>query len=88
MDDFGYAEVPIKLTDGGQGEILRDHVRDGQRLAEPDPADRAQILRELPDQMREEAQHSGLPDTVESSLRTRPRDLLGARAVTVEQALP
>ena len=52
------------------------------------PADRAQILRELREQMREEAQHSGLLDTVESSLRTRLRDLLGAQSVTVEQALP
>ncbi len=51
-------------------------------------ADRAQILRELRDQMREEAQHSGLLDTVESSLRTRLLDLLGVQAVTVEQALP
>jgi hypothetical protein len=52
------------------------------------PADRAQILRELRNQMREEAEHSGLLDTVESSLRTRLRDLLGAQSVTVEQALP
>ena len=52
------------------------------------PADRAQILRELRNQMREEAEHSGLLDTVESSLRTRLRDLLGVPSVTVEQALP
>ena len=52
------------------------------------PADRAQILRELRDQMRQEAEKSGLLDTVESSLRTRLRDLLGAEAVSVEQALP
>lgn len=52
------------------------------------PADRAQILRELRNQMREEAEKSGLLDTVESSLRTRLRDLLGADNVTVEQALP
>ena len=52
------------------------------------PADRAQILRELREQMREEAEKSGLLDTVESSLRTRLRDLLGVENVTVEQALP
>jgi hypothetical protein len=52
------------------------------------PADRAQILRELRDQMRQEAEKSGLLDTVERSLRTRLRDLLGAEAVSVEQALP
>jgi hypothetical protein len=52
------------------------------------PADRAQILRELREQMRQEAEKSGLLDTVESSLRTRLRDLLGVENVTVEQALP
>jgi hypothetical protein len=52
------------------------------------PADRAQILRELREQMRQEAEKSGLLDTVESSLRTRLRDLLGAESVSVEQALP
>ncbi|MEY3895948.1 MAG: hypothetical protein RLZZ214_1468 [Verrucomicrobiota bacterium] len=51
-------------------------------------ADRAQILRELREQMRAEAEKSGLLDTVESSLRTRLRDLLGVENVTVEQALP
>jgi hypothetical protein len=52
------------------------------------PADRAQILRELRSQMREEAEKSGLLDTMESSLRTRLRDLLGTESVSVEQALP
>lgn len=52
------------------------------------PADRAQILRELREQMRAEVEKSGLLDTVENSLRTRLRDLLGAENVTVEQALP
>lgn len=52
------------------------------------PADRAQILRELREQMRLEAEKSGLLDTVESSLRTRLRDLLGVENVSVEQALP
>jgi hypothetical protein len=52
------------------------------------PADRAQILRELREQMRGEAEQSGLLDTVEISLRTRLRDLLGVNDVTVEQVLP
>ncbi|MES2439546.1 MAG: DUF4230 domain-containing protein [Verrucomicrobiota bacterium] len=52
------------------------------------PADRAQMLRELRNQMRLEAEQSGMLDTVEATLRTRLRDLLGAESVTVEQALP
>ncbi len=52
------------------------------------PADRAQILRELRNQMREEAQRSGMLETVESTLRTRLRDLMGVDAVTVEQRIP
>ncbi len=52
------------------------------------PADRAQILRELRAQMKEEAQRSGLLDGVEATLSTRLRDLLSAESVRVEQALP
>ncbi|GAA5130454.1 hypothetical protein GCM10023212_40160 [Luteolibacter yonseiensis] len=52
------------------------------------PTDRAQILRELRNQMREEAERSGMLNTVESSLRTRLRDLMGAQDVTIEQSLP
>lgn len=52
------------------------------------PADRAQILRELRNQMKKEAEESGLLDTVEATLRTRLRDLLGAETASVEQALP
>jgi hypothetical protein len=52
------------------------------------PADRAQILRELREQMRQAAETSGMLDTVESTLRTRLRDLLGAESVSVEQVLP
>jgi Protein of unknown function (DUF4230) len=76
-------------------EILSVELTDFDILSEDDgwlnkvqPADRAQILRELRDQMRLEAEQSGLLDTVESTLRTRLRDLLGASQVTVEQALP
>jgi hypothetical protein len=52
------------------------------------PEDRAQILRELRTQMRMEAANSGMLTTVEDSLRTRLRDLLGVENVTVEQELP
>jgi hypothetical protein len=52
------------------------------------PADRAQILRELRNQMREEAERSGMLETVESTLRTRLRDLMGVDAVSVEQQIP
>lgn len=52
------------------------------------PSDRAQILRELRNQMRLEAEQSGLLDTVAATLRTRLRDLLGVDQVTVEQELP
>lgn len=52
------------------------------------PEDRAQILRELREQMREEAAKSGMLDMVEATLRTRLRDLLDADAVEVRQLLP
>jgi hypothetical protein len=52
------------------------------------PEDRAQILRELREQMRQEAEKSGMLDTVDATLRTRLRDLLGAESITLEQALP
>jgi Protein of unknown function (DUF4230) len=76
-------------------EILSVELTNFDVLSEADgwlnkvqPADRAQILRELRDQMRLEAEQSGLLDTVEGTLRTRLRDLLGADQVAVEQALP
>jgi hypothetical protein len=76
-------------------EVLSVELIDYDVLSEDDgwlnkvqPADRAQILRELRNQMREEAEKSGLLDTVERSLRTRLRDLLGVESVSVEQALP
>lgn len=72
-------------------EILSVELLDFDVLSEDDgwlnkiqPADRAQILRELRSQMRSEAEQSGLLNTVESTLRTRLRDLLGVRDVTIE----
>lgn len=52
------------------------------------PEDRAQILRELREQMRQEAERSGMLDTVEATLRTRLRDLLGVESVTVAREMP
>lgn len=76
-------------------QILSVELVDFDVLSEDDgwlnkvqPEDRAQILRELREQMRREAEQSGMLDTVERTLRTRLRDLLGADAVTVEQFLP
>jgi hypothetical protein len=76
-------------------QILSVELVDFDVLSEDDgwlnkvqPEDRAQILRELREQMRQEAEQSGMLDTVERTLRTRLRDLLGAETVTVEQFLP
>lgn len=76
-------------------EILSVELIDFDVLSEDDgwlnkvqPGDRAQILRELRDQMREEAEKSGMLDVVESSLRTRLRDLLAADTVQVQPMLP
>lgn len=52
------------------------------------PADRVQILRELREQMRVEAEKSGMLDTIAATLRTRLRDLLGAKTVRVNEILP
>lgn len=76
-------------------EILSVELIDFDVLSEDDgwlnkvqAGDRAQILRELRDQMRMEAEKSGMLDVVESSLRTRLRDLLAADTVRVEPMLP
>ena len=74
-------------------EILSVELIDYQPLSEKDgwanevtPEDRAQLLRELRQQMRIEAEKSGVLDIVESTLRTRLKDLLGAGDVRVERA--
>lgn len=76
-------------------EILSVELLDYDVLSEDDgwlnkiqPEDRAQILRELRNQMRLEAEQSGMLNTVEATLRTRLRDLLGVQDASVEQALP
>ncbi|MCW1884314.1 DUF4230 domain-containing protein [Luteolibacter flavescens] len=50
------------------------------------PDDRAQLLRDLRLQMRSEAQRSGVLEIVESTMRTRLKDLLGTGDVKVERA--
>jgi hypothetical protein len=47
--------------------------------------DRAWILRELKQQMEDEAKKSGMLDAVESTLRTRLKDLVGDQKVRVER---
>ncbi len=76
-------------------EILSVEMLDYEVLTEESgwlnriqPPDREQILRELRDQMRQEAERSGMLETVESTLRTRLRDLMGVDSVAVEQKLP
>lgn len=73
-------------------EILGVELIDFQILNERDgwfnsvtPEDRAQLLRELRQQMRLEAEKSGVLDIVESTLRTRLKDLLGVREVRIEK---
>lgn len=75
-------------------EILSVELLDHRPLSEKDgwanditPEDRAQLLHELQNQMRQEARRSGVLDIVESTLRTRLRDLLGAGEVTLERPI-
>jgi len=52
------------------------------------PVDRAAVLRELREQMRQEAERSGILETAESTLKTRLRDLLGTDSVRIERQTP
>jgi hypothetical protein len=91
--------VSLRMEDGvpvarfPDPEILSVELLDFQQLNEKDgwmnevtSQDREQLIKELNLQMRLEAQRSGVLDIVESSLRTRLRDLLGAGDVKVERA--
>ena len=93
--------VSLRMEDGEpvarfpKPEVLSVELIDFDVLSEDSgwmnkiqPGDRAQILRELRRQMRAEAEESGMLDTVESTLRTRLRDLLGTEAVRMEQETP
>jgi hypothetical protein len=73
-------------------EVLSVELVGYQPLSEKDgwanditPEDRAQLLLELQNQMRSEAQRSGVLDVVESTLRTRLQDLLGTGGITIER---
>lgn len=90
--------VSLSMKDGKpvarfpEPEILSVELIDYQPLSEKDgwanditAEDRAQLLRELRNQMRMEAQNNGLLDMVEATLRTRLRDLLGAEEVVIER---
>lgn len=73
-------------------EVLSVELIGYQPLSEKDgwanditPEDRAQLLLELQNQMRSEAQRSGVLDVVESTLRTRLQDLLGTGGITIER---
>ena len=75
-----------------EAQILSVELIDYQPLSEESgwwngitPEDRAQVLRELRQQMKIEAQKSGVLDIVESTLRTRLKDLLGTGDVRVER---
>ena len=90
--------ISLSMEDGvpvarfPEPEILAVELIDYKPLSERDgwanevtPGDRAQLLRELRQQMRIEAQRSGILDMVEASLRTRLRDLLGSGDVKIER---
>jgi hypothetical protein len=90
--------VSLSMKDGKpvarfpEPEILSVELIDYQPLSEKDgwanditAEDRAQLLRELRNQMRMEAQNNGLLDMVEATLRTRLRDLLGVDEVVIER---
>ncbi|MFT3992144.1 MAG: DUF4230 domain-containing protein [Luteolibacter sp.] len=75
-----------------KAEVLSVELIDYDVLSEDEgwlnriqPEDRAQILRELRAQMTGEAQASGMLETVDSTLRTRLRDLMGAKEVRMEK---
>jgi hypothetical protein len=93
--------ISLRIEDGKpianfpKAEILSVELLDFEVLNEESgwlnkvtPADRAAVLRELRDQMKAEAESSGVLETAESTLRTRLRDLLGADSVTIEQTPP
>ena len=83
-------KVPVAQFPAAQ--ILSVELIDYQPLSEESgwwngitPEDRARVLRELRQQMKIEAQKSGVLDMVESTLRTRLKDLLGTEDVRVER---
>ncbi|MFT4177744.1 MAG: DUF4230 domain-containing protein [Luteolibacter sp.] len=63
-------------------EILNEDSAWLNRVAK---GDREQILRELRQQMIGEARESGMLDTIEATMKTRLKDLMGAEAVRMEE---
>jgi len=85
-------ENGIPVASFPEPKILSVELIDFKELNEKDgwanditSEDREQLLYELRQQMRLEAQRSGVLDAVESSLRTRLRDLLGSGDVKIER---
>jgi hypothetical protein len=89
--------VSLQMRDGvpvarfPEPEILSVELIDHEMLSEKDgwanaitPEDRSLLLRELRQQMRIEAQKSGVLDVVEATLRTRLKDLLGSGEIVIE----
>jgi len=73
-------------------EILGVELIDFSILSEKDgwansitAEDRATLLRELRQQMRMEAEKSGVLDVVDAALRTRMKDLIGSEQVRIER---
>lgn len=73
-------------------EILGVELIDFSILSEKDgwansitAEDRATLLRELRQQMRTEAEKSGVLDVVDAALRTRMKDLIGSEQVRIER---
>lgn len=75
-----------------EAEILGVELIDFTILSEKDgwansitAEDRATLLRELRQQMRVEAEKSGVLDVVDAALRTRMKDLIGSEHVRIER---
>jgi hypothetical protein len=75
-----------------EAEVLGVELIDFNILSEKDgwansitPEDRATLLRELRQQMRMEAEKSGVLDVVDAALRTRMKDLIGSDQVRIER---
>lgn len=74
-----------------EAQILGVELIDFTILSEKDgwanditAADRATLLRELRQQMRQEAERSGVLEVVDAALRTRMKDLIGSDQVRIE----
>lgn len=84
-------ESGIPVARFPEAEILGVELIDFRILSEKDgwansitAEDRATLLRELRQQMRLEAEKSGVLDVVDAALRTRMKDLIGSDQVRIE----